>query len=293
MSLESLCNELLLDIFDFLHTVYLLRAFHDVNSRFDALVYGHIQSYNLDFRLLSKSDIRRTCEVHLPLINDRVVVLHLGDSEDTPRASDLFTSFRIPLNQFIHLQCLGLHDLYSAGTSMNLVEQCRHLPCLNQLTVTGYTFWDMTVFVNFINQIWQLPKLHKCNLRGTILYQRPLIGLTVISSSIESLQIHGFFFMSSDLVHLIEHTPCLQHLSISIHCTLLVQVSLPHSLMLTRLNLCVQRSFGVFVNLLQNSPCLSHLILDLEDRFLNGYEWETIILEHVPRLKIFRLREPP
>jgi hypothetical protein len=47
--LESLGNELLLDLFEFFDTIQLFRAFHGLNSRFDNLLFNHFQAYRLDF----------------------------------------------------------------------------------------------------------------------------------------------------------------------------------------------------------------------------------------------------
>ncbi len=68
MSLESLANELLLDIFEYLPAVPLLRSFHGLNARFDKLIFTHFRTFRLDFRAASKRDVDIVCQVNLPLI---------------------------------------------------------------------------------------------------------------------------------------------------------------------------------------------------------------------------------
>jgi hypothetical protein len=108
MNLESLANELLLDLFEFLSAVHLLRAFHGLNSRFDTLLLAHFGTYHLDFRSISKTDFDIVCEQHLPLIADRIVSLCLSDDYDTPQQIDLFLSHLFTLRQLTNLRSLSL-----------------------------------------------------------------------------------------------------------------------------------------------------------------------------------------
>jgi hypothetical protein len=57
MKFELLTNEILLDLFEFLDAVDLLRAFSDINTRFDSLLFTNFHAYQLDFQLISSSQI--------------------------------------------------------------------------------------------------------------------------------------------------------------------------------------------------------------------------------------------
>jgi hypothetical protein len=54
MKFELLTNEIL---FEFLDAVDLLRAFSDINTRFDSLLFTNFHAYQLDFQLISSSQI--------------------------------------------------------------------------------------------------------------------------------------------------------------------------------------------------------------------------------------------
>ncbi|UJR19556.1 hypothetical protein I4U23_022686 [Adineta vaga] len=65
MLLESLANELLLDLFEFLDGIDLLRAFGGLNCRFETLLHRYVLDYHLDFRFVSKRDF----DQHLKSLN--------------------------------------------------------------------------------------------------------------------------------------------------------------------------------------------------------------------------------
>jgi len=89
---ESLQNELLIDLFEYLDTVHLLRAFFGLNSRFDQLLSEQFRSYHLDFRHISKDDFDNICEKHPRSIIDRIVSFNLSDKDETPGLIELFLS---------------------------------------------------------------------------------------------------------------------------------------------------------------------------------------------------------
>jgi hypothetical protein len=73
-------NELSLDLFEFL------------NPRFDALLFVHFPTYNVDFQSVSNRDFDIMCGQHLPSIIDRVISLRLRDENN---GLDIFASFEI------------------------------------------------------------------------------------------------------------------------------------------------------------------------------------------------------
>ena len=113
MSFELLANELLLDIFEYLPAIQLLRAFHRLNIRFDNLIFTHFRKYRLDFRSASKEDFDIICQVNLPLITDQIVSLGLSDDDEIPQQIYLFRSYGWDLNQFPRLRSLSLEHIRS------------------------------------------------------------------------------------------------------------------------------------------------------------------------------------
>ncbi len=93
MNLESLANELLLDLFEFLNDAHLLRAFHNLNLRFNNLLFDYFRtSGRLDFRSITKHDFNIVFEQYVPLIVDRITALRLSNDDETPQQIDHFLS---------------------------------------------------------------------------------------------------------------------------------------------------------------------------------------------------------
>jgi hypothetical protein len=84
MKLESLANELLLEIFEFFDGIHLFRTFHNLNSRFNTLLFVHFRKYDFDFRNVSTDDFDQLCQQYLPLIIDRITMLYLSNYIQTP-----------------------------------------------------------------------------------------------------------------------------------------------------------------------------------------------------------------
>lgn len=100
MKLEFLPNEILLDLFEYFDGTDLLRAFYDLNTRFNFLLYKQFR-----FDLISKRIFDVICQQHLPFIANRVLALKLSDYKETPGQIDLFCSYILSLRQFTHLHC--------------------------------------------------------------------------------------------------------------------------------------------------------------------------------------------
>jgi hypothetical protein len=58
MQLESLANELLLNLFEFFNGVHLIRTFTGLNARFDNLLLIHFQSNSLVFDQYQKQILK-------------------------------------------------------------------------------------------------------------------------------------------------------------------------------------------------------------------------------------------
>jgi hypothetical protein len=85
MKFESLANEVLLDIFDYLGAIDLFRIFHPLNIRFQQLLLNHTQKYHVNFQSISRRDFdyfRREC---IPSIINQITSLHFSDDFDTPQ----------------------------------------------------------------------------------------------------------------------------------------------------------------------------------------------------------------
>ncbi|CAM4851379.1 unnamed protein product [Rotaria magnacalcarata] len=136
MNLESLCHELLLDVYLFLSTVHLFRAFRGLDARFNTLIFNHVRTYgHFDFRSASKQDCDIIYQQHLPTIIDQIISLRLSNDDATPQQIERFLSRGFTFCHFIQLQSLSLFSMYSPEIMMQMIDDLRHLPNLDHLNL--------------------------------------------------------------------------------------------------------------------------------------------------------------
>jgi hypothetical protein len=289
MSLESLANELLLDIFEYLPAVPLLRSFHGLNARFDKLIFTHFRTYRLDFRAASKQDVDIVCQVNLPLITNRIISIGLSDDDETPQQIQLFRSSGWHLNRFSHLRSLSLDHIRSGEIISEILLES---PELIRLSLTGCYFGcKQDDILHLINSIWSLPKLIYCYLNIDLKHGFNIPTPTNFSLSMEHLSIIGVPYRISQLIDLFEHTPRLGYLALDLYCSRDDGQFQKAILSITELNLVVVGPHhGIIENLLQHVPNLCQLKIETCYYETNGYEWEEIIRNYLPKLKVFHLK---
>ncbi|CAF1429693.1 unnamed protein product, partial [Rotaria sordida] len=112
----------------------------------------------------------------------------------------------------------------------------------------------------------------------------------MISTSLQFLSIECYCYGLNQLARLFQNTPCLRHL-----CILLADNSADQPLSfaipsMISLKLSVYGSLSTMTNLLKNMPNLRKLIVKTDDVIMNGHQWERIIVDYLPKLKIFQLK---
>ncbi len=286
MKLESLANELLLNLFEYFNPIHLFYAFHGLNSRIDNLLFDNYRVYHVDFQSVSKHDFDIFCQRYLPLIVNQVASLRLSDDEETPDLSNHFLRHRLNLNKFTHLKSLTLHDL-PFQTLNELVSDFHHLSNLTHLKITTATtdlFMERNYSYNLMNNIWGLPSLTHCHL-GIMIFSE---GLQVTSSSIIYLFINKYLPISSnDLANIFKYTTHLQHFSTRF--TIGDSIAMVPSIV--TLNISSDCSPRLLHELFQNMPNLSHVTLEMtksDIRFLDGERWKQIIVNYLPNIRKFR-----
>jgi hypothetical protein len=289
MNLELLANELLLDVFDYFPAVQLLRTFHGLNTRFDNLICTHFRKHRLDFRGASKKDFDIVCRVNLPLIIDRIVSLGLSDEDEIPQQIYLFRSYGWTLNRFENLRSLSFDSIRSGEMISDILPECSQLIHLN-LTAC-YFGCTQDEILRFINSVWNLPKLIYCYLSLNFKYGLYIHVPTNISLSMEHLSIVGVSYRPSQLADLSEHTPRLRYLafdSSGISDGEELRTPIPS---LTELNLTFAgQPPNAIESLLRHMPNLYQLKVETLYVEMNGYEWETIIRNYLPKLEVFQLK---
>ncbi|CAF3374932.1 unnamed protein product [Rotaria socialis] len=134
MELESLPNEILLDLFEYFSIIQLLRDFNGLNFRLNQLLFVHASVYHLDFRSICRDDCKILCHQHLQAIIDRASSLRLSDdNDDNPQQINVLFSYSIILREFIHLRALSLCNLHSVETMNRIMIERRNLLCLTHL----------------------------------------------------------------------------------------------------------------------------------------------------------------
>ncbi|CAF3774879.1 unnamed protein product [Rotaria sordida] len=291
MQFESLANELLLDLFEFFDTYYLLHAFFGLNHRFNQLVYIHFRIHQLNFQSISKEHFDLVCQKYLPLIIDKITSIRLSN-EETPNLPELLLTRGFTLDRFIHLQSLSLYKIHSLDTLIQITSQLQHLHYLTHFMMIycSVSWWrDDAGFVLFKN-ICNIPNLTHCNLSSIQTISIRFSEILIVSSSIENLSMENITCNLHALSNLFKCTPHLQRL-----CTTVDLSSMDEQLefvipSIISLKLSFRGSFESMNNVFQKMPNLCYLTIDTSGIYLNGYTWEQIIIHYLPKLKIFQLK---
>ncbi|CAF0755220.1 unnamed protein product [Adineta ricciae] len=307
MHLELLANELLLDLFTYIHSVDLLRAFFNLNIRFNHLIFYHFQSHSLDLRSISKADFDDLTHRYLPSIIDRLTSLDLSDDDETPHLPLLLLRLRnhphssiiLTLNQFVHLRSLSLSNISSFDLQYDIVWQCHSLACLTHLTILSkYHYWtnnnnethDMRDKINhFWAHIWNLSKLRHCHLDGVQINDDTL-SLLPSSSSMEHLSLNNISHNLHCLSHLLYCTPHLHRLRTTIYSYSSNDHMTSTSSSLTRMTLIYGGSLQSLVALFEHLPNLNHLTITTLRLHLDGNNWQDLIATNLGQLNRFEMK---
>ncbi|CAF2982610.1 unnamed protein product [Rotaria sp. Silwood2] len=292
MSLESLTNESIHEIFEYLSIHHLLHAFYGLNVRLNTLIYNHIRDHDGLFQSISKSLFDTICIKYLPMNKHRIVSLHLSDNDDSPQQIECFFNNGFHLREFIQLRSLTLNYIHNENTLKRIMFELCHLPLLTKLNFYQCYFRNHPKYqLKFVNDIWSLPKLVRLNLNILPEYKCSFPVPTVISSSIEYLSVTGVYYESNQIDHLFQTTPRLRSLQVEMTCTTSnehLSIVLPSLNQLNIMFHSAQKS--TIENLLRNLPNLNTLKIETLNLCLNGHDWEQIITRYLLKLKRFEFK---
>ncbi|CAF1431578.1 unnamed protein product [Adineta steineri] len=292
MNFNLLPNEILLTFFDYLDGDDLLHAFDGLNARINALLYKQYRRYYFDFSVLSKRSFDLICQQYIPLIADHILALHLSDSESTPGQISLFFSYIPSLRQFTHLRSLSFTYLRSKDILLNVAIE---LPYLVQLTHLKFNTcsipdYDETDFELLMNNIWNLPNLIHFYLYIHKEREQLFIIPSKISPSLKYLSINTEKLNWNLINRLFQHTPNLKYLRAHIDCSKNGDGYIGSSFStLTSLNIFIAGSHSSkIIPFLQDTRNLHHLNIRIAGpNFIDGYQWEDLIRNYLPKLKTF------
>ena len=283
MKLEVLANELLLDLFEFFNTGELIRTFTGLNARFDQLLGYHLCLQPVDFRLIPTDDFDLVFQRFLPSVIDRIQSLRLSN-EETPNLPELLFTRGFTLDRFVHLQSLTLHSIHSLDVLIEITGQTR---LLIRLTIVDCAKWNRQErLVQLFENIWTMPRLRDCHLNGI---HSKEIYFSNVSSSIERLSIENIPCNIHYLPHLLQCTPHLQTLAVTIYSYSVADQSLISMPSIRSLTVHFGGSCQSLETLFKRLPNLSDLRIQTSQIYLNGNEWQRKIEDYFPQLKRFRL----
>ena len=293
-SFESIPNEVLLEVFDYFDDIDLLHGFHGLNSRFNSLLYDQ-HRFRLNFKSISRRTLDMICREHLPLITDRLVALSLSDGKENPEQIDRFFAHIPSFSQLSQLRSLTIFNIRSCQTMLQSTQKCFEFHELTHLKLDScYCLDNKNNFQEIMNNIWSLPKLIHYDINIMVNPQFSLCTPTIISTSLQSISIFRDPYKWHDLNELFHHTPHLHRLKVWI-CDNVSSSNQAHFNFhlfstLRVLNITTASSVDHFqlALLFQNTPNLRHLNI-IVWKIIEGQQWEYMIQNYLPKLRIFRL----
>ncbi|CAF1196866.1 unnamed protein product [Didymodactylos carnosus] len=146
------------------------------------------------------------------------------------------------------------------------------------------------LFPESLNNIWSISTLTHCNLNGIQRSERWIPKISSISTSIEYISLEHSVFEMPSLSHLFHCTPHLKSLSLfasSTYSDVPMDCVIPS---MKSLKIHYETLIDSLQYIFQTMPNLRHLTIDTRRMYFDGYEWEQIITNYLPKLKIFRLK---
>ena len=292
MNFESLPNELFLDLFDYFDGTDLFHAFDGLNSRFNHLLYQQYRTFRFDFRSVSKWQFVVVCEKYFPRIADRVVALSFSDLDDIPEQIDLFFSSIPSIDLFINLQSISLHGVRVTEAVRAMMAQWHHLNYLRHFKCRLARHSSHREHSQIlIDHLWNLPQLVHCEMRIPSLSELPGCSISQVSMSIKRLSWNETTISLSKLNRLLDCTPNLTHLTISVKFLRndAILILLPKMISFTFHGTVLENPLEL-IHLLQKIPNLRSLQMHLSTCVIQGDQWQELIVNYLPKLTKFHLR---
>ncbi|CAF1458291.1 unnamed protein product [Rotaria sordida] len=298
MNFETLPNEIILNVFNYLRGSDLFRAFYGLNSHLNDLLYDPSLFYHFNFRSISKHEFDIIFQQHFPFIADRIITIYLSNNSNTPQEINLFLSYINSFQQLRQLRSLYLGYIDSQMILVNIINQCQYLNNLIDLdfdyrrsTGDNECSADLKLIVN---TIWNLPKLRHCAFTYSYGEYWDFRMPRIISSSLESFSTCISEFSLKDMFQLFDYTPRLRYLSLSIR---FIDEDFVPSPIFSLINLTLtfdSVSDDWLMILFKNLPNLRRLNVKFlsanhTSLFIYGNHWEDLIRNSLPKLKEFDL----
>lgn len=291
LKLESLPNEILLELFYYIDGIQLIQVFSKLNIRFHNLLFNSFQQYSFNFQSVFKKDLDLMCRKYFPKLFHRIISLTLSNDLKTPYAIEQFFSYSFRLNSFTQLKSLSLYCMDSDELFEKILID---LPSLQHLT--HFKLVDVepkySCREQFVHIIWNLPKLIYLSLPSHTWYLGNCFeDELTFCSSLKYLSTLSNEFNIKSTINLFICTPNLENLSIRI-CD---GYNFDHTLTdllpsLEILTINIDCTVPELKYILDNTPNLIYLKISSNSLKMNGYVWEDIFCNYLLKLKIFHLQ---
>ena len=217
--------------------------------------------------------------------------IHLSNGDRCPHQIDPFlTANTIRLDQCVGLQSMSVKHVRSLAILNRILDQCSMLPFLTRLSIDKAKLsFNESGAQSMIDRIWALPHLVTCSLRIQCYGDNSFPQPTIVSKSLTSLIIQEVASELLQIVHLCDHTPNLQSLSMGFFGN---PPALPATQLLPirRLIANFESDTDVLEQLCECLPHLTHLTIEIHEMWVDGYVWERIIRKSLPKLKKLRFK---
>ncbi|CAF2625426.1 unnamed protein product [Rotaria sp. Silwood2] len=189
---ESISNEFLLELFELFNSIDLFRAFHDLNGRFNSLLFIiYFQNYPIDFHSIIEADFDIFCQTYFSSIVNRTIYLRLSDDDDTPYQCTQFLPADLTLDSKTKLTCLSeMHfpsdSVRNVGYSLPIFDDAM-LYNIQLINIERLSF-QLSIDDRFLSIIPDFESLHSlCVTVPTIIGQSQLQALLDNASRLYSL----------------------------------------------------------------------------------------------------------
>ncbi|CAF4230852.1 unnamed protein product, partial [Adineta steineri] len=155
MNIESLANEILLDLFDYFDGIDLFHTFYVLNTRFNLLICKQYPLHWFTFSSMKKSRFDEICQQHIPRLTNRVYGLSFAEYDLTPEQMDLLFTYIPSFEQFSGLRSLSLQNITSSKTLIKVIQELPYLLNLMHLTINFYYIQEHLIDFQWVNDtIW-------------------------------------------------------------------------------------------------------------------------------------------
>jgi hypothetical protein len=287
---EDLSNELLCEIFDYLHGYGLYKEFSNLNSRFEQLLHSSSVLFKPRFYLFKNDQVMNMFKQFMFLNRHQIFSIYVTF---ILQESYFFSSFLFD-SSFDCLESIFFKDIQS-DTLIPVLNNLSSLPHLFSLTI------ETSNVEEAINDIYRLifvlPKLkyYRISFSGNHHSITLPMAMNNQFSPIEYLVIDHYCSLN-ELSSLISYTPQLRRLTLHKTTTNDSNITILSSITLANLksiylDLCQTTFNELEIFITKIFPNLKSLfIIGSEDiTFLDAYRWEQLILNYFPQLEKFYL----